>query len=154
MSSRLPEGWSMRQCRDSLFSFNKLVHWSEMIDPPPDSYGYDDTMSLYVRFHQVQNDSAQAVHIQLLDRVQKQITELKEHRSDSIYRGKKGFYNWWGKWVQLQTRKLMLEYVYFKNCSITYHYYKLYDGLKYYDEKVDAEAEEIKKTLMGYLGDQ
>src|SRR5688500_14982598 len=102
MKANLPEGWSMRQCRDSLFCFNKLVHWSEMLDPPPDSYGYDDTMKLYVMFHPFQNNSEQAVNNRILDRIEKKIKELKEHRNDSIYRYKRGFYDWWGKLVQLQ----------------------------------------------------
>jgi hypothetical protein len=151
MSRRLPEGWSMRQCRDSVFSFNKLVHWQERIDPPPDSDGYDDTMRLYIRIHPVQTDSEKTIHKNVLERFNAEIEQLKQHRLDTNYRNKRGFFDWWGKLIQLEGLKLMFEFTYFKKCSTTYYYWYLFDKLKYYDEKIDAEAEQVKSIVAAYL---
>lgn len=151
MKNNIPEGWSMENKYDSVLVFKKLVHWDYAIDPPLDSYGENDTMILFVFFHPFQTDSDKLNHQNSLERIAKQKEELKTHRQDSIYRGKKGFYDWMGKYNQLKWLHELWEFTYFSNCSITFGYFHLRDSFKYYDESIDKETDLIKENLINYL---
>jgi hypothetical protein len=151
MKDNLPSGWSMENNHDSVFVFNKIVHYQTRIDPPMDYDGEDDTMTLFVRFYPLQTDSDKINYEGMLKRIAEQKQELETHRSDSTYRGKRGFYDWWGKFNQLTRGQEMFEFTHFKNGSITFMYFGLRDPFKSYDDTIDKETELIKNILINYL---
>lgn len=151
MKENVPVEWSLDNRYDSMLVFKKLVHWQYVLDPPPDSYGEDDTMCMYVFIHPLQTDSDRIRHENILKKISEKKEELKTHRSDSIYRDKRGFYDWMYKYNQLQQQQELNEFTHFSYCSITFGYYNLRSPFMDYDEMIDKEADQIKETLINYL---
>jgi hypothetical protein len=154
LKKNIPVGWHIEQRGDSIIYLGKLVHWDDRLDPVPESMGYDDTMSVIIYFHPYQDETAKAGHLLALSHLNEQVQALTDQRkssNDTLFKGKKGFYDYMERLRMLTTLQHTVEYTYFQTCSITFSYWMLYNPLISYDRTIDKEVESIKNTLISYL---
>lgn len=154
MQKNIPEGWSIKKVKDSVYVFNKLIYQEFLIDPPSDEVGFEDTLGIYIHFYNKQTKKEMADNDSMVASFDRRIKNLNyEHSNppDTVFRGKRWFYDWVSKLRQLKRIKNMFVFIHVRQWSLNISSDDFESMVIGIDDLIRKEAEYIKVILIDYL---